>query len=98
MQSQQQRQATGQQNQTSQQQYQHPAQHQNNGQYDLIICSGEDIKCKVIKVGQKEIEYKRIDNLDGPTYTISRKKAIKIKYANGFEEDVKTSLFDFIKK
>ncbi len=97
-QSQQQRQATGQQNQTAQQQYQHPAQPQNNGQYDLIICSGEDIKCKVIKVGQKEIEYKRIDNLDGPTYTISRKKAIKIKYANGFEEDVKTSLFDFIKK
>lgn len=87
-----------QQNQVAQQQYQQAAQPQNNGQYDLIICSGEDIKCKVIKVGQKEIEYKRIDNLDGPTYTISRKKAIKIKYANGFEEDVKTSLFDFIKK
>lgn len=84
--------------QQPQQNYTAQPQPQNNGQYDLIICSGEDIKCKVIKVGQKEIEYKRIDNPDGPTYTISRKKAIKIKYANGFEEDVKTSLFDFIKK
>ncbi len=70
----------------------------NNGDYDLIVCQGEDIQCKVLKVGQKEIEYKRIDNPDGPTYTISRKKALKIKYANGYEEEVKISMFDFIKK
>ncbi len=70
----------------------------NDGDYDLIVCQGEDIQCKVLKVGQKEIEYKRIDNPDGPTYTISRKKALKIKYANGYEEEVKISMFDFIKK
>lgn len=66
--------------------------------WDVIICSGEDIKCKVIKVGQKEIEYKKAGNIDGPTYTISRNKAEKIIYANGTEEDVKISTFDFLKK
>ena len=36
--------------------------------------------------------------LDGPTYTISRKKAERIIYADGREEEVKISTFDFLKK
>ena len=75
-----------------------PAPRRDSSEWDTIICPGEDIRCRVIKVGQKEIEYKRADNLDGPTYTISRSKAEKIIYSNGYQEDVKISTFDFLKK
>lgn len=70
----------------------------NNTGWDIIIAPGQDIQCKVIRVGQKEIEYKKAGFLDGPTYTISRKKAERIIYADGREEEVKISTFDFLKK
>ena len=75
-----------------------PVIYANNTGWDIIIAPGQDIQCKVIRVGQKEIEYKKAGFLDGPTYTISRKKAERIIYADGREEEVKISTFDFLKK
>lgn len=93
------------------QQYQQPAQPQyqaapqpaqqqvvyaNNTGWDIIIAPGQDIQCRVLRVGEKEIEYKKAGFENGPTYTISRRKAEKIIYANGQTEDVKKGMLDFI--
>lgn len=94
-----------QQSQQPQQQYQAPAQpvqqpvvYANNTGWDIIIAPGQDIQCRVLRVGEKEIEYKKAGFENGPTYTISRRKAEKIIYANGQTEDVKKGMLDFIKK
>lgn len=71
---------------------------ENNTGWDIIVGPGQDIQCRVIRIGEKEIEYKKAGFENGPTYTISRKKAEKIIYANGMVEEVKTSVLDFIKK
>ncbi len=70
----------------------------NNSGWDIIVAPGQDIQCRVTRVGEKEIEYKKAGFENGPTYTISRKKAEKIIYANGVVEEVKKTMFDFIKK
>lgn len=77
---------------------QQPVVYANNSGWDIIVAPGQDIQCRVLRVGEKEIEYKRAGFENGPTYTISRRKAEKIIYANGMVEEVKTSVFDFIKK
>ena len=77
---------------------QQPVVYANNSGWDIIVAPGQDIQCRVTRVGEKEIEYKKAGFENGPTYTISRKKAEKIIYANGVVEEVKKSMFDFIKK
>ena len=42
-----------------------------------------EIKAKVIKVGDSEIEYKQWTNLDGPIYTVPTDDVFTIKYENG---------------
>lgn len=77
---------------------QQPVVYANNSGWDIIVAPGQDIQCRVLRVGEKEIEYKKAGFENGPTYTISRRKAEKIIYANGLVEEVKTSVLDFIKK
>lgn len=77
---------------------QQPVVYANNSGWDIIVAPGQDIQCRVLRVSDKEIEYKKAGFENGPTYTISRKKAEKIIYANGMVEEVKTSVLDFIKK
>ncbi|MDO4758635.1 MAG: hypothetical protein Q4A18_05175 [Rikenellaceae bacterium] len=77
---------------------QQPVVYANNSGWDIIVAPGQDIQCRVTRVGEKEIEYKKAGFENGPTYTISRKKAEKIIYANGVVEEVKKTMFDFIKK
>ena len=48
---------------------------------------GTDIKAKVSEVGTTDIKYKSFSNLDGPTYTISKKDVLMVTYENG-ERDV----------
>lgn len=51
---------------------------------DVIVQKdGSTIQAKVLKVSQSEIEYKKFDNLEGPTYTISTTDLQCINYANG---------------
>lgn len=62
---------------------------------DLITKkSGEDIKAKILEIGQSEIKYKKFDNLSGPIYTISISDILIVRYENGtnevFEQTKKT--------
>lgn len=45
--------------------------------------TGETMKAKVIEIGEKTISYKRLDNLNGPSYTIDKSKVASIVYENG---------------
>jgi hypothetical protein len=54
---------------------------------DLIVKkNGDEIKSKVIKVGSDEIEYKKFENLDGPSYTIPKSDVFMIRYQNGTKD------------
>jgi hypothetical protein len=54
---------------------------------DLITKkSGEDIKAKILEIGQSEIKYKKFDNLSGPIYTISISDILIVRYENGTNE------------
>ncbi len=48
--------------------------------------NGDEIKAKVQKIGTTEIEYKKIENLDGPSYTIAKSEVFIIKYENGTKD------------
>ena len=57
---------------------------------DLItLKSGEEVKVKVIEINEKEIKYKRCDNLEGPLVTVKKSDVFMIKYANGTKEIIK---------
>lgn len=49
----------------------------------ITLKTGQELNAKVLKVGTTEIEYKRSDNLEGPSYTIQKKELYAIKYQNG---------------
>jgi hypothetical protein len=54
---------------------------------DLIIMKdGSEIKAKIIEVGITEIKYKRIDNINGPSYSCLKSDIIMIKYSNGTKD------------
>ena len=53
----------------------------------IVKKTGDEMKAKVIEVMTSEIKYKKFDNLDGPSYTISKSEVFMIRYANG-EKDV----------
>ena len=51
---------------------------------DIITkIDGTDIRAKVSEVGTTDIKYKNFSNLDGPTYTISKKDVLMVTYENG---------------
>lgn len=49
--------------------------------------NGEEIQAKVLNINDKEINYIKWTNLNGPTYTILKNEVFMIKYENG-EKDV----------
>jgi hypothetical protein len=59
----------------------------------LSMRSGENILVKVIEVGTSEVKYKKLDNLNGPDFSILKSDLLTIKYENGTKED-----FSSIKK
>ena len=51
---------------------------------DVIITKkGEKISCKVLKVEQSQLDYKKISNLEGPTYSILKSNVASVTYKNG---------------
>jgi len=52
----------------------------------MTLRNGEELKVKVIEISEREIKYKRCDNLDGPLITISKNDVFMIKYPNGTKE------------
>lgn len=54
---------------------------------DIIVKKdGTTIQAKVIKVTKFDVEYKKFDNQNGPTYTISTKDLQCINYENGTKD------------
>lgn len=51
---------------------------------DLIVKSdGTIVKAKISEIGEETIKYKKADNPDGPTYSISKSNITSINYENG---------------
>ena len=59
----------------------------------LSMRSGENILAKVIEVGTAEVKYKKLDNLNGPIFSILKSDLLIVKYENGTKDD-----FSSIKK
>jgi hypothetical protein len=59
----------------------------------LSIRTGENILVKVIEVGTTEVKYKKLDNLNGPIFSILKSDLLIVKYENGSKDD-----FSSIKK
>jgi hypothetical protein len=57
-----------------------------SGQDIIIKKSGEEIKSKVIEIFDNDIKYRKIDNLEGPLYSISKSDVLIIIYENGKRE------------
>lgn len=54
---------------------------------DIIVQKdGSTIQAKVLKVSRAEVEYKKFNNQNGPTYTISTKDLQCINYENGTKD------------
>lgn len=54
---------------------------------DIIVQkNGSTIQAKVVKVTQTEVEYKKFNNQNGPTYTISTRDLQCINYQNGTKD------------
>lgn len=61
-----------------------------SGQDYVILKNGDEIKSKVVELGQTEITYKKYDNLDGPSYSIAKSDVFIIKYENGTKDLINT--------
>jgi len=48
--------------------------------------TGEEIKVKVLEVGNSEIKFKKFENQDGPVYSIPRLEILMIRYENGTKD------------
>jgi hypothetical protein len=57
-----------------------------NGQDYIILRNGDEIKSKVLELGQSEIKYKKYDNIDGPSYVFAKSDVFMIKYENGTKD------------
>lgn len=54
--------------------------------------TGERIPAKLLEINAKEVKYKRLDNLEGPLYFVTKTDISSVKYQNGLTE--KFSLVD----
>ncbi len=54
----------------------------------LLLQNADELKVKILEIDDKNIKYKRCDNIDGPTYSMSKSRVALIKYANGTKEVV----------
>jgi hypothetical protein len=48
--------------------------------------TGEDIQAKILEVGQTDIKYKKTDNLEGPSFTITKSEVLMVRYSNGTKD------------
>ncbi len=52
----------------------------------ITLKNGEELKSKVLNIGQKDITYKKFENQEGPSYTIQKSEVFFVKYQNGTKE------------
>jgi hypothetical protein len=55
----------------------------------LALRSGINIPVKIIEVGTSEVKYKKLDNLNGPNFSILKSDLSMIRYENGTKEEFK---------
>ncbi|WP_159038486.1 hypothetical protein [Brumimicrobium mesophilum] len=48
--------------------------------------NGDEISAKVLEIEETKIKYKKCDNLDGPTYSLSVSEVFMVKYVNGTKD------------
>ena len=53
------------------------------GQDVVRLHKGDSLTVKVTEIGESQIQYKRLDNLEGPVYTIKKSDVESITYSNG---------------
>lgn len=58
----------------------------------IVLKTGTEVKTKVIEVTPTEIKYRLFENLDGPLITINKSDAILIRYSNGTNEIINTTI------
>lgn len=72
--------------------FDHDPSHLSNGSSNCIdemhLKSGQIIKVRVIQVTEKEVKYKKCDDVLGRKFVKQGKYISKIKYADGFEEEI----------
>jgi len=59
----------------------------------LTMRTGENIAVKIIEIGTTEVKYKKLDNLNGPSFSVLKSDLSMIRLENGNKED-----FSSIKK
>lgn len=59
-----------------------------NAQDVLVMMDASEVSVKVLTVGSNEIEYKKFDDQQGPTYRIPRSEVFIIKFENGTQEKI----------
>ncbi len=52
----------------------------------LLLQTADELSVKILEIDESFIKYKRCDNLNGPTYSISKNRVALITYANGTKE------------
>ena len=57
-----------------------------NAQDVVVLKDGSLLNAKVVEVTETTIRYKKFDNIDGPTYTMSKEKILAINYENGTKD------------
>ncbi len=60
----------------------------------IILRNGQEIKGKVLEIGQNEIKYKDCSNLNGPTISKNKNEVLKINYSNGTSTIMEESKID----
>ena len=58
----------------------------------ITLKTGADIQALVQEIGEVDVKFKRLDNPNGPSYSLRKSEIIMIRYANGsrdvFEENI----------
>jgi hypothetical protein len=52
----------------------------------LFFLNGDEQDVKITEVSSSEVKYKRLDNLEGPSFSTLKSELFMIKYANGDKE------------
>jgi hypothetical protein len=62
----------------------------------LLMQNADELFVKVIEIDDQNIKYKRCDNLNGPTYSISKAKVAMITYVNGTKEVIQNQAPSYV--
>lgn len=57
-----------------------------NAQDIITTKDGKDIQAKILEVTNSEIKYKKFNNQEGPTFTLSKSEVLIVRYQNGENE------------